>query len=575
MGHFARRGLILAVFAVAALCSVSIALAASGDPDPSFDGDGKVILGLGTDNPGVGVAVQSDGKILVAGGGSGNSLRVSRLNTDGSIDTSFGTNGSSDFDFGQPTKTNGMTIAPDGKIVLVGTTKFPSGTDPALARANPDGTPDTSFGPNGTRDADTGTQTDDGVAVAEQPDGKVVFAATTANGVITVGRLNATGHFDGTFKGGGVDNTPVTASATAIALQPDGKILVGGLGTPAAPTNANNQDMVVTRLTAAGDQDPSFNKSSVQVVDAGGNESVADIAVQPDGKIVLAGRGSTTSFGVARLNTDGTRDSGFGTNGFTTFAFGNPPTLAGANGVVLQPDGKIVLAGGGQGAAAVARLQPGGALDTTFSGDGEQTLDFDPQNLDFGNAVAVAPGGDIVIAGSSAGNTVVGRLQGDPAGSNGGGGGDGGAGSVPRCEGKAATIVGTTGRDNLKGTRKSDVIVALGGNDKISGGRGNDVICGGGGNDRISGGAGTDKISGGNGNDSESGGAGKDILSGGGGKDKLSGGAGNDKLSGGAGNDTLGGGAGKDKLSGGGGKDKDSGGSGSDTCSGSDKKSSC
>ena len=124
----------LASAAVAALCSVAIA--ASGAPDPTFDGDGKITQDLGPGDAGVAVAVQSDGKILVAGGGAGHSLRVSRLNVTGSVDTSFGTNGSADFDFGQLTETHGMTIAPDGKIVLVGTTHFASGNaDVAVARA--------------------------------------------------------------------------------------------------------------------------------------------------------------------------------------------------------------------------------------------------------------------------------------------------------------------------------------------------------------------------------------------------------------------------------------------------------
>ena len=199
----------------------SVALAGSGDPDPTFDGDGKLVLDLGPTGAGEGVAVQGDGKILVAGGDripaqtvSMNSLRVSRLNADGSLDTSFGKNGSTDFDFGQPTVTSGMTIAPDGHIVLVGTTQSAGGNaDVALARANPDGGADTSFGPKGFRVADMGQTLDGGSAVVEQADRKVVFTSSGDGNSIRIGRVDASGHFDGSFTGGGVDVIPGHGSA--------------------------------------------------------------------------------------------------------------------------------------------------------------------------------------------------------------------------------------------------------------------------------------------------------------------------------------------------------------------------
>jgi uncharacterized delta-60 repeat protein len=575
--------------------SVGVATALSGDPDAGFDGDGKLVIDLGSDSPGAAVAVQSDGKILVAGGGSGNSLRVSRLNRDGTLDLSFGKNGSSDFDFQQPTLTHGMTIAPDGKIVLVGTTTSPStaNSDVALARANPDGSPDTSFGPKGLRDADMGQITDNGSAVVEQPDGKVVFASEGPTNDhhpdVRIGRVDASGHYDGSFNGGGLSVLPlIEAVPFALALQPDGKILVGGGALAANPGGSNFEDMMLLRLTATGTLDTSFNHSGKLMIDSGDSEEGHDLAVQPNGMILVAGKRGQNSMAVARVSPGGLLDPSFGDEGFAAVTFGNPPTAAIARGMALQADGKIVIAGDGQGAIGVARLQPGGVLDTTFGGDGAQTLDFNPQLADLGNDVALAPDGKIVVVGSGNNVTFVGRLQGDSGGSGGNGGGGGGGGGtngrVPRCAGKTATIVGTGGRDRLVGTRKNDVIVALGGADRIFGGGGKDVICGGDGNDTISGGsgddslygeAGKDTLSGGAGKDKESGGAGNDKLSGGAGNDQLSGGAGNDKLSGGAGNDKLSGGAGNDKLSGGAGKDKDSGGSGRDSCSGGEHKSSC
>jgi uncharacterized delta-60 repeat protein len=575
-----RRWLIAALAVVALATCAATVFAAAGDPDPSFDGDGKVILPLGANNPGIAVAVQGDGKILVAGGGLANGLAVSRLNADGSLDTSFGTNGTATFDAGHPTTTNAMNVGPDGKIVLVGTVQV-SGTnsDVSLARANADGTPDLTFDSSGgARDADFTSNDDLGLAVVEQPDGKVVFAGQGPGGQLTVGRLTKGGLYDGTFNPvirGYIGLTfGLAAHANALALQGDGKIVVAGSFVRNPPTNDNNRDAVVVRLTTGGTVDTSFNGTGSRTIDTGGNDDAFGVAIQPDGKAVVSGQANSKTMDVTRLDSDGTPDSDFATNGISTFSFGD--TLEAARGVVLQPDGKIVVAGGAMGGIGVARLQPGGDLDTTFNQTGKQTLDFNPQSLDSGDGVALAPGGAMVVVGSSGSNTTVGRLLGDPAApGGGGGGGGGGAGSVPRCAGHRATIVGTNGRDNLKGTRKADVIVALGGSDKISGGSGNDIICGGDGNDSISGGNGSDKVYGQDGKDKLSGGSGNDKMSGGAGNDKVSGGSGNDSLSGASGNDTLSGGAGKDKLSGGAGKDKDNGGSGKDSCSGTDSERSC
>jgi uncharacterized delta-60 repeat protein len=417
--------------------------------------------------------------------------------------------------------------------------------------------------------ADLGQTDDNGVAVVEQPDGKVVFVSEDPSELksdIRIGRVDATGHYDGSFTGGGVDVLPVAgAEALALALQPDGKILVGGGIFNQTTVSA---DMMLLRLTTTGALDTSFNHTGKVMIDDGDAEIGQDLAVQPNGMILVAGEHDQNSMVVARVSPGGLVDPSFGDEGVATATFGSPPTNAVARGIALQPDGKIVIAGDGQGAIGVARLQPGGALDTTFGGDGEQTLDFNPQLTDLGSDVALAPDGKIVVSGSGNNVTFVGRLQGDSGGSGGGGGGGGGGtnGRAPRCAGKTATIVGTGGRDRLKGTRKNDVIVALGGADRISGGGGKDVICGGNGNDTISGGSG---------NDSLYGQGGKDSLSGGAGKDKESGGAGNDKLFGGSGNDTLTGGAGRDKLVGGAGKDRDRGGPGKDSCRGGDHKSSC
>jgi Ca2+-binding RTX toxin-like protein len=219
--------------------------------------------------------------------------------------------------------------------------------------------------------------------------------------------------------------------------------------------------------------------------------------------------------------------------------FGTDSVSSGS--LALLAQGKLLVSGRAGDRAAVARLQPGGARDTTFRGTGRVTVPGMPE----ASGLAVQPDGKILISseGIGTGNAAVARLKADsaspppPPGGNGPSGPGGGAAKVPRCAGKRATIVGTKRSNRLKGTRRSDVIVALGGNDRVDAGRGNDVVCAGDGNDRVKGGSGNDRVYGQNGKDRLEGGSGKDRLAGGGGKDRLAGGSGKDRCDGGSGKD--------------------------------------
>jgi uncharacterized delta-60 repeat protein len=342
---------------------------------------------------------------------------------------------------------------------------------------------------------------------------------------------------------------------------------------------------VVARFTPSGEPDASFDGDGVAILPAALGSGVHALALQPDGRIVLATDDDAT-MRVSRLTADGSPDESFDDDGTAAVDFG---AYAWAAALVVQADGKIVIgghkdAGNLTSVGVVARLQPNGLPDTTFHGSGKTTV----PNTYNADQLALQRDGDIMLFGSygvQSQSSTVARLQGDTApaggggggGSGGGGGGGGGAGGgggggagpskVPRCAGKKATIVGTKRSDKLKGTRRADVIVTLGGNDKVDGGRGNDLICAGDGNDNVKGSSGNDRLFGQNGKDKADGGAGNDKLDGGRGNDKLSGAAGKDSLVGGAGKDALAGGSGKDKLSGGSGKDSCNGGSGKDHAS--------
>jgi uncharacterized delta-60 repeat protein len=565
------------VLATAVAVGAGSAAAAPGDLDPSFGTGGTLTFKpQGADSLVNDVAIQPDGKIVLAGVAN-NDFAVVRLNPDGSPDTSFG-NGGSVVENAVGTNSedlaDAVAIQPDGKIVVAGTSLRQNDIQnfSTFLRLNANGTPDASFDPAGM----TGPNPENaGIArgavgeafdLAIDPSGRIVYAGSNGSGADTVSfvdRLKSDGTHDDSWGTGAGDVFATTQPEflARMALQPDGKVVVAG-----SIGQGTGSDVAVARVLGDGSgMDSGFGNGGRMIFGYGaGNQDAAnDVVLQPDGKVDVGGFGGAGSdFTVTRLTSGGIIDSTFA-GGSVLADFGGDNT---GQAIALQADGKIVLSGAATGTAfGIARFHPGGALDSTFGKGGKATVDLPTANTP--TSMAIQPDGKIVlVAGNALGQMVVARLQGDPPGSGNPGGGPGGSGKVPRCAGHAATIVGTNGRDRLVGTRKADVIVALGGNDRISGGGGNDIICGGDGNDSISGGSGNDKLYGQNGRDSISGGAGKD---------KESGGAGNDKLSGGSGNDTLSGGAGNDKLSGGPGKDKDSGGGGRDSCSGGDAKKSC
>ncbi len=545
------------IAAAAALATAAgLALAAPGDLDPGFDGDGRVTIDYGGADRANDVLVQPDGKVVTAGeqmSGPQGTFRVSRLNAGGTLDIGFG---NVEIDFARaPDRALAVARQPDGRLVVAGST----GENVAVARLLTDGQLDPSFAPGASGDdldpadgrleisyggsADTGI--DGARDVLVQPDGTIVVAGSSSvpegsNAVVT--QLSASGAIIGFgnqfigFNGG--------AGARAVARQADGKIVVAGI-----TTGANGSDMAVARiLPGTGQLDPSFSPGGAGgdgdgrlVLDLGGSDVAEDALLQPDGKLLIAGRRQIAEQDLlaVRLTADGARDPGFGENGVARV---NAAVTESGNAVALQADGKIVVAGSVDANHAVARLQPGGSPDTTFSGDGLQTFGFPGAPSGAAWGLALAADGGVVTAGVvdiNSGDVSVARLQGDPGGGGPGGpGGPGAAGRPPRCGGKPATIVGTPRRDRLKGTRRADVVAALGGDDTVTALGGNDVVCGGAGRDVLKGGPGKDRLLGQAGNDRLLGGPGIDRLLGQAGRDALLGGAGpRDLCVGGAGRD--------------------------------------
>lgn len=514
-----RRAAIAALGLATLGLSVGVAVASpAGDLDPSFDGDGRLILPL--DGTPTVTLVQPDGKIVLVGYGNSGNFNVHRLNQDGSLDGSFGGDGTAAADFGGNDSAYAAALQPDGRIVLAGASQTPDAHRGAVARFDPDGSLDQTFDAGGA-DGDGRkllSGLDSAAAVLVDPGGRIVLAGQSGShfGIL---RLNGSGAHDGTE----FEPAPIeyTSYAIAAALAPSGRIVLAGaanaFGSPGWRT-------AIAVYEPGGALDKTFAGTGKRTLGPGAPSPAEKVLVQPDGKILVAGDSGAaeTRMLVTRVEAAGTVDASFGAGGTATADFAGQEDLGDA---ILAPDGRIFLVGVAESisvyAFAVARLTPGGMLDTRFGDGGLTTVSFGPPNL--GYSGALQPDGKLVVAGLTvveglATRMAVARLLGDPSPAADGGGGPGGSAATPsvsRCAGKRATILGTARGERLAGTRRADVIVALGGNDVIRALGGNDLVCAGAGNDLVMGGRGRDTLYGEAGRDRLLGGPARDRLLGG------------------------------------------------------------
>lgn len=373
--------LLSAAVSVLFLLAAHDAAANDADLDPAFGVGGVAMTGVTNagGNGAHGPVVQPDGKILICDArtgdpSSGNDFMVARFDANGHLDASFNFNGLVAIDFnGGGDACTGIALQADGRIVVAGFTQSPAtqGTDFAVARLKPDGSLDTSFG--------AGT-------------GKVVVG----------------------FDLGGTKND----TAQALALQPDGRIVVAG----AVETASNGTDFAVLRLLPDGTRDAAFNltgKVTFGFDFAGGsrNDVVNAVAIDGSGRIVLGGiadhgtaPATSNDFALARLLPNGQLDPDFDADGRATVAFN-----LGASGddelfaLAIQADGRIVATGAvdtslGSEAnydTAVARVLPNGALDASFGIGGKTLVPFDllANASDYARAVMQQPDGKLVLAG--------------------------------------------------------------------------------------------------------------------------------------------------------------------------------
>ncbi|MBZ9752223.1 hypothetical protein K7W42_15315 [Deinococcus sp. HMF7604] len=428
---------------VSTLYGLGVNSSTPGSLDTCFGTGGRVTTDIAAgNNSALAALIQADGKIVAAGQSvqatTGTDLALIRYLPDGSLDGSFNNSGSVTTAVGGGTSGDfiqDIVQQPDGKLVVTGSSTNVTGTtdtDILVARYNVDGTLDTSFNSVGTvlTPAQPGLYKDFAFAVDLQTDGKIVVAGYTSNASaaaqdIVVARYTPAGALDSTFGAGGIVITPISAGtandrARDLVIQPDGKIVI--LGT-AATGGGTGDDTVLVRYNTNGTLDTSFGSGTGKVVTAVGpnvGSASADVANAfvrlPDGSFVVAGSSNyfdsanTTGIDVAltKFQPNGAVDTTFGTNGrvFTSVGAGNGTDVA--NGIEVQPDGKLVIGGtsvtGGSSGQdfLVARYNANGSLDTSFGTAGKVLIGFGASSAtDIGRAVQLQGNGHIVVTGST------------------------------------------------------------------------------------------------------------------------------------------------------------------------------
>ncbi|NRA11658.1 MAG: hypothetical protein HRT57_06870, partial [Crocinitomicaceae bacterium] len=295
------------------------------------------------------------------------------------LDSTFNSTGLVSTDFGGLIDDRAFSIAlqTDGKIVAAGRSHNGLDYDFAIARYNPNGILDNSFGTNGLVTIDFGGYTDRAQSVAIQQDGKIIIVGEgSISSPITdfaIARLNVDGSLDTSFNHTGLlisDITGTNERAFSVVIQNDGKILVAGQS-----YNGSDGDFALARYNSNGDLDTTFNSNGIVTSNINGVADIGNsVKLQTDNKIVLCGQASGV-FGCIRYKTNGSIDSTFGQNGIIL----SPPSY-GAFDFDIQTDGKLVLVGDGQGTPtsdiALYRFDGNGEVDSTFDYDGHVQTDL-------------------------------------------------------------------------------------------------------------------------------------------------------------------------------------------------------
>ena len=382
------------------LLLASSALASPGDRDPTFDDDGRATVDFGTGfEGGEAVAVGEDGSILIVGGidpgGPSESLVMARLTSSGEPDLTFSDDGQQivpSIRYG-----TGVALQEDGKIVVVAPgAQFASSFGWTIARFESDGDPDPTFGGgDGIVTTDLNPdETDAPFDVVIQPDGKIVvvgFKGLSDGWRFAVVRYEEDGDLDPEFANGGIRIARIglASRATAVALQPNGKIVVVGHAQKGEEIRTG-----VARFLSNGNLDPAFSDDGKLVTTYGVVDLASDVAIQPDGGIVVVGRaaqaGNGIDFGVARFRPSGKLDPNFSGDGLVRTDFKGEGDFA--TSVAIQENGRILVGGSALANSrsnfGIARYTAAGRLNLSFGNQGRVRTNFGTGVDDSANDIA-------------------------------------------------------------------------------------------------------------------------------------------------------------------------------------------
>ena len=366
--------------------------AAPGDLDLGFADDGIAQVQIGSGSQATGVVLQPDGKVVLGGWTSDSHTALARYLPDGRLDSAFGSGG---IVVGPSGQAYSMALQADGKILLAGWGAN-GNFGFFLVRFLPDGSLDMSFGSHGIASGPRGYA----LGIALQPDGYIVLAGSDNGAGFLLARFDSAGALDPGFGTNGVVRTRIgqgRSGANAVVVQPDGKIVAAGeSGIPDPPYSV----IALARYLPDGSLDPAFGSGGTVTAAVGSRSvSTSSLALQTNGRLIAAGT-FDDQFGVVRFLPDGSLDTAFAAHGVATTPVGS---YADAHALALQPDGRIVVAGWAFGNFALVRYEPDGTLDASF-GEGGVTQTAVGSYGSGWYALALQPDGRILAAGSSSGS---------------------------------------------------------------------------------------------------------------------------------------------------------------------------
>jgi uncharacterized delta-60 repeat protein len=368
-------------------------------------------------------ALQPDGKIVAAGTAwyqSGSyflsNILVMRLNSNGTIDSSFGEGGTVRTNIYSVNNLSvddafAIKVLTNGTILIGGTSYDYAQHRMVFVEYKSNGVINTSFGSGGAVLIDINHRDDEIFDMAVQPDGKIIGAGeyfnVTSSYDVAVVRLLSNGSLDNTFGTNGIVTTRVGAGgdvAKSIALQSNGKIVIAG---STRTTTQAKDDILSIRYNENGTIDSSFGLNGIYIKDIGGDNDVANsVKIQPDNKIILGGYATlnaVNNFLSLRLKNSGTPDVSYGSNGMVTTSIFNQGDAA--NAMILQADGKIIEAGQSTNGASTffssIRYNTNGALDDSYSNDGIHVFSIGNSNDKAGKMVKLPWNNTLLLCGSA------------------------------------------------------------------------------------------------------------------------------------------------------------------------------